>query len=1058
MDPGESDLRCGACGVSLRAQARFCDACGAPVDASGAAAERKQITVLFADVVGSMKLAATLDTERWRDIMGAVFNQSAAVVQRYQGTVDKFTGDGLMAVFGAPTALENHALCAGLAALEIQSVARTLADELRMHDDVELQLRIGLNSGEVIAGEFGSGPGSYTVIGQPVGMAQRMETAATAGGVLCSESTSTLIQASAVLGPDQWVTVKGETEPVLARPLVSVVPEQAMLGRDEGPLIGRDREVSELEDAFVGETTIVGIVGEPGVGKSRLIREFHAIATRHSAEVVVTRCESHTAGVPLHVLSRLLRAMFDVRGLDRATTRERVASRLRDVSDVQPGDADVVFDLLAVGDPDKAESKLSALARRHRLVEVMAKYARNRLSQLVIVIEDLHWVDAASDDVLASFAEAMADGHWMLIGTFRPEYRGRLREMGQSTLTLAPLDGSATEVLAAGLLGRRSAENGVATRIAQHAAGNPFFVEETVRDLVGRGLLDGNRGDYRAVADLQSISVPPTVQSVLAARIDRLGSVEKSVLNVAAVVGSSFDLDVLESLRPGVASEGVRGLVAAELIDQTQLVPFPRYRFRHPLVRTVAYESQLSATRSATHRLTARAIEIRSPNAANNNSALIAQHLEAAGDSTDAYHWYLRSAEWLMHRDIKGARDCWERARAIADALPAGTAGTTEKRIEPRARLALTEWIVGGSGDGERFVDELRSLTATTHDVLPLALAMSGRVTSLILHDGRVREAAAMAAELGSLYDDGIAGTATERAEVLMAVGFAQYSAGKLSESLQTVDRLLSIGSGLLLVDDVAPALAMAGAIKILIGRRADGQRDLDTALRVSREAGDTLTFAIVWGYRIDSVLLGFDLVDQALLDNAHAAVSMAETLGDAYGLALTRYGYGMALLRSDKPRRTDGLRFLQLSRSDNIDMGGSNLDADIAAESLRHGKVDDEQLEILADDLLAELRNGDVLFVGQAIATLVRLLAHRQAPGDVDQATDIVVLLETELASSTEPSLQLWPLLCRALLADALGDDKTFRAALAEYRDLAVRLDAHGHIAEARQLAVRTV
>jgi adenylate cyclase len=802
--------------------------------------------------------------------------------------------------------------------------------------------------------------------------------------------------------------------------------------------------------------TVVGVVGEPGVGKSRLIREFNSIATHYATEVVITRCESHTAEVPLHALSRLLRAMFGVRGLDRAATRARISDRLREVSALQPGDAEVVFDLLAIGDSADAAPNLSALSRRHRLVEVMAKFARNRPLRQVFVVEDLHWMDAASDDVLASFAESMDADHSILIGTFRPEYRGRLREMAQSTVRLAPLDGAATEVLAAGLLGRRSADDGVAERIAQHAAGNPFFVEETVRDLAGRGVLVGSRGDYRVVADLDSISVPPTVQSVLAARIDRLGTVEKSVLNVAAVIGSSFDLNVLESVRPGAVPEGIRGLVAAELIDQTQLIPFPRYQFRHPLVRAVAYESQLSATRSASHRRVAVAIETRSPEAVDNNSALIARHLDAAGDSADAYPWYLRSAAWLIHHDIKGARDCWERARAIADAMPDHDAGVTEKRIEPRARLGLTEWMVGGSDDGERFVDELRSMTAATQDVLPLALALAGRITSLILHDGWVRDAAAMASELENLYDDRIAGTASDRAEVLMAVAFARYCAGELSESLSTLDRLLSIGSGLSIVEDIAPAMAMAGSIKIMIGRREEGRRDLDTALRVSREAGDALGFAIVLGYQVDPVRLGFDFVDDALLDEAHTAVLMAESFGDTYGLAVARDAYGMALLRTDGPHRADGIHFLQMSRSEGIDMAGSNLDADIAAESLRHGRLDDQQIANLADDVLAELRNGDVLCVGQSTAVLVRLLAFRQAAGDLDLADDVVSRLEAELAGGREPALQLWPLQCRAVLAHATGDEPAYLQAVTRYRDLAERLDARGHIADARQLARR--
>src|ERR1700754_2436819 len=250
MDPGKSDLRCGACGVRLRTHARFCDACGSPVRATALAAERKQITVLFADVVGSMKLAATLDTERWREIMSDLFNRSAAVVQRYQGTVDKFTGDGLMAMFGAPVALEDHALRAGIAALEIQSVADELAGEGGRRDDVELSLRIGLTSGEVIAGQLVGGPGGYTIIGHPVGMAQRMEAAAGADGVLCSESTAGLIQDFAVLGPEQWINNKGEREPVLARSLVSIEGEQAILARDEGPMIGRDRELADLSRAI----------------------------------------------------------------------------------------------------------------------------------------------------------------------------------------------------------------------------------------------------------------------------------------------------------------------------------------------------------------------------------------------------------------------------------------------------------------------------------------------------------------------------------------------------------------------------------------------------------------------------------------------------------------------------------------------------------------------------------------------------------------------------------------------------------------------------------------
>ena len=205
----EATDRCGACGNDLRAKARFCDACGSPLSTRPAAGEHKQVTVLFADVVGSMKLAAALDAERLQEIMHELFNRASGVVQRYQGTVDKFTGDGLMALFGAPVALEDHALRACISALEIQAVANELAAEILHRDGVALQIRVGLNSGEVIAGEIGSGPGRYTAVGHPVGMAQRMEAAAPAGGVLCSLSTARLVEDATRLGSVNDVAIKG---------------------------------------------------------------------------------------------------------------------------------------------------------------------------------------------------------------------------------------------------------------------------------------------------------------------------------------------------------------------------------------------------------------------------------------------------------------------------------------------------------------------------------------------------------------------------------------------------------------------------------------------------------------------------------------------------------------------------------------------------------------------------------------------------------------------------------------------------------------------------------
>ena len=266
-----STALCPTCGTDLRAKARFCDGCGSSVVADRSVGERKQVTVLFTDVVGSMKLATALDPERLQEIMHELFNRAASVVQRYGGTVDKFTGDGLMALFGAPTALEDHALRACIAALEIQTAAKELAAELLRRDGIELQIRLGLNSGEVIAGEIGA---AYTAVGHPVGMAQRMEAAAPPGGVLCSQSTAALVEHATRLAPVEGVAIKGVDEPAPARCLESVLSEQLVVGRDEGAMLGRDADLRTLRDAFDAGGSLIGVVGPPGIGKSRLIREF----------------------------------------------------------------------------------------------------------------------------------------------------------------------------------------------------------------------------------------------------------------------------------------------------------------------------------------------------------------------------------------------------------------------------------------------------------------------------------------------------------------------------------------------------------------------------------------------------------------------------------------------------------------------------------------------------------------------------------------------------------------------------------------------------------------
>jgi class 3 adenylate cyclase len=277
-----SGLLCGSCGTELPPDSRFCNKCGAAVATATTPAEYKQVTVLFADVVHSMDIAAAAGAERLREIMTELVERSAAVVQRYGGTLSQFTGDGIMAVFGAPITLEDHAVRACLAALGVQEQAKQLAAGVHERDGVDLRLRVGLNSGQVIAGEIGSGPFGYTAVGEQVGMAQRMESVAPPGGVMLTPSTAQLVGGVAVLGEPEMVRIKGAEEPVAAHRLLGIGERHPGVGRAESTLVGRRWEMSAvqglLDRSIEGRGALVGVVGSPGIGKSRLVREVAAMA------------------------------------------------------------------------------------------------------------------------------------------------------------------------------------------------------------------------------------------------------------------------------------------------------------------------------------------------------------------------------------------------------------------------------------------------------------------------------------------------------------------------------------------------------------------------------------------------------------------------------------------------------------------------------------------------------------------------------------------------------------------------------------------------------------
>ncbi len=648
--------------------------------------------MLFADVVSSMDIAAALDIERLREIITELVEPSATVARRYGGTVE-YTGDGVMALFGAPVALEDHAFRACLAALDIQEEANRLAGEVARRDGVTLRLRIGLNSGRVIAGEIGSGSLGYAAIGQQVGMAQRIESVAPPGGVLLSESTARLVEHTATLAAPECVHIKGADKPVRVHRLLGIGARHAGVGRNESSLVGRRFEMAAL-DAVVDRTiggrgAVVHLVGPSGIGKSRVAREAAALAADRGVEVFWTFCESHARDIPFGVVARLLRTGIGVTDLDDETARSRVRGELPGADEQ---DLLLLDDLLGIADPDSALPKIDADARRRRLTAMINAASTARTEPALYIIEDAHWIDEVSESMLADFLAVISHTPSMVLVSYRPEYRGALtRVSGVQTIALGPLGDSESAALLAELLGSDPSVGDLAATIAERAAGNPFFAEEMVRELVQRGALAGERGGYLCHADTSEVSVPATVQAAIEARIDRLNAGAKRTLNAASVIGARFGAELLAALETDPVLDE---LLEAELIDQVQFTPHAEYAFHHPLIRAVAYESQLKSDRAEVHRLLAAAIESGSPDSADQNAALIAEHLEAAGEVRAAYAWHMRAGAWSTHRDIAAARISWERARRIADALPADDPDRTAKRIAPRTMLCGAVWRV----------------------------------------------------------------------------------------------------------------------------------------------------------------------------------------------------------------------------------------------------------------------------------------------------------------------------------------------------------------------------
>jgi class 3 adenylate cyclase len=1009
---------CRSCGAVPHEGARFCEACGTSLQSAPDLAEYKQVTVLFADVVRSMAMAAALDDERLRDIMGDVVERAAAVVRGYGGTVEH-TGDGVMALFGAPVALEDHAFRACLAALQIQREAADLAREVARRDNLELRLRVGLNSGRVIAGEFGSGTLGYTATGESVGFAQRMESVAPPGGVMLSESTAALVEHRVTLAEPEWVHIKNADEPVRARRLLAPGPQHGPTGHPEARLVGRRWEMAIL-DAMVdraigGRGGVVGVTGPPGIGKSRVAREAAVIAAARGVDVFWTFCESHAADIPFYAVTRMLRAGNAIDDLDDTAARARIRTQM---PFADPADLLLLDDLLGIADPQAASAPIDPEARRRRLTALINTGWLARTTPALYIVEDAHWIDPVSESMLADFFVMSSRVPAMVLVTSRPEYQGTLAHLpGAQAVALAPLDDSDTSALLTDLLGTHPSVGELVALIADRASGNPFFTEEMVRELEQRGVLTGPRGDHVCRVDVADLNVPATVQATIEARIDRLSADAKRTLNAASVIGARFGTELLAALQ---IEPAVDELLDAEMIDQVRFIPVAEYTFHHPLIRAVAYESQLRTSRADWHRRLAEAIREREP--VNENSALIAEHLQAAGDLRAAYTWYMRAAGWSANRDLGAARSNWDRARRIADSLPGDDPDRLPMRIAPRTMQCATGWRVDKNIAAH--FEELARLCERSGDDASLAIGMAGLIGSHVVH-GRVREASRLASHHMALVES--YGDPTPMLGLAFIVFANWFDAGEFDEIARWSQAVIdlaagdpTLGAGFGVASPLAIALVWRGVARWWSAQPGWSQ-DFDDAMAAVENGNAGNTVAVLnWSHGL-GILYGLFRADDAVVAAMERAVRTTEETGDDFMVGVAQYTLGIALLDSvDVAARDRGLALMTAAREVFVRVDTEFLipvvDVCRARELAHRGALDTaiDTLRGAVDELQAAHRIGYGVW---ATSVLVETLVERGTPADLAEARENIAWL-ADAADAAAPALIALKL--RTLLASA--------------------------------------
>src|SRR5499427_7206311 len=579
--------------------------------------ERKQVTVLFADVAGFTTLAEQLDPEIVHDIINRCFEGITAEVHRFEGTINQYTGDGIMALFGAPIAHEDSPRRAVHAALGIQHAIRDVAQALQAERGLSLQMRIGINTGLVVVGKIGDDLRmDYTAVGDTTNLAARLQQMAQPGSVLISAVTQQRVAGFFETHDLGEMPVKGRA-PVRAfevlRPHGRRTRFDVAVERGLTPLVGRERALATLWERFrevkAGRGQVIGIAGEAGIGKSRLVLEFRR-ALAQAGEAVTWlegHCISFGQASPFLPLIELLREHFEIDEFDgEPDIIAKVEQGMRRMGELE-AHLPAIRSLLSVAPGDPAFAALEGAARRRHLFAALRALSLRgaQLRPLVLVVEDLHWIDTSSEEFLTFLLDAVAGVPLLLLVTYRIGYAPPFGSRSfYTTLTLHGFSEAETLAMAGHVLGIAQFPAELQTALMAKAEGVPLFIEEVTKTLLDLGVLQRDNGGYRLVKNLSEVSVPDTIQAIIMARLDRLGENGKHTVQLASVIGRQFLVRLLARIA-GLRDrlEGLlRELQALELIYEQGLLPEPAYIFKHAVIQDVAYNSLLRQQRKALHR------------------------------------------------------------------------------------------------------------------------------------------------------------------------------------------------------------------------------------------------------------------------------------------------------------------------------------------------------------------------------------------------------------------------------------------------------------------------